>query len=109
MRLNLDTSQMRTCMALWRGALALPARGCGGAHKEQEALLARVTGTVSSWSDLLRLCGAEAGEEAALKELSAEVQRFKTWIEDAAVATKLARDIEQLNEQELTAKRMKSR
>jgi hypothetical protein len=96
---------MRACMALWRGALALPTQGRSGAQKEQEALLTRVTGTVAGWSDLLRLCGADAGEEAALKELSAEVQRFKAWIEDAAVATKLARDIEQLHEQEFTAKR----
>jgi hypothetical protein len=102
MHLTLDAEQMRACMDLWRGALRVPARSWGD---EQQALLARVTGTVSGWSDLLRLCRPDAGQEKALQELSAEVRRFNTWIDDAALATKLAVQINQMNAPRRTRKR----
>lgn len=95
MHLRLDISQMRACMDLWRDALALPAHE---GHREQQVLLGRVTGTVAGWSDLLRLCQADPGQEAALRELSAEVQQFKGWIDEAALATTLARQVKHLEE-----------
>lgn len=91
MRLNLDALQMRACMDLWRNALTLPQEG----HAQiQHALLERVTATVSGWSDLLHLCHTDAHHEAALEQLKAEVARFKTWIDDAALACTLAGQVQ---------------
>jgi hypothetical protein len=95
MRLTLDSSQVRGCIALWREALAHKGRARGPLA---QVMLARVTATVTGWSDLLALCRADQGEDEALERLRAEVEGFKVWIDEAALATKLAEDLQHLDE-----------
>jgi hypothetical protein len=92
MQLTLDPDHVRACMALWRDALALPGHARGEA---QEALLSRVTSTLVGWCDLLGMCSA-VDDDATVQELNADILRFKGWINDAIVATQLARDLENL-------------
>jgi hypothetical protein len=96
MQLILDPNNVRACMTLWRETLALPGHARGEA---QQVLLSRVTETLIGWSDLLRMCRAADGDEAALHQLALDISRFKGWIDDAILATRLSGELEQLNGQ----------
>lgn len=77
-------------MDLWRHTLALAQEGDGRIQRE---LLTRAAATVTGWSDLLRLCRAAPGGDAALGALKAEVTHFKTWIDQAVLACELASEV----------------
>lgn len=92
MRVTLDHQQMRSCMELWRHALALKNQPGDGVHDqaaERATMLAKVRGTVSGWLDLLRLCSPDDSEAPMLLEITAEAMDFLEWADEARLAFNL--------------------
>jgi hypothetical protein len=94
MQLTLDPGQVRACMNLWRETLTLPGHARGA---RQEALLSRVSATLIGWCDLLRMCRVMESDDRTFQELTADIMRFRAWIDDAMLATKLVSGLEHLD------------
>lgn len=91
MRLNLDSAQMRSCMGLWRDAIAPPPGHADGPTPEERArLMAHIAGIVAGWSDLLRLASAESDQEQReLIDITTQIAEFKVWADEARMALAL--------------------